>query len=139
MRGIHRLTSKAVVATPSSSNELQIHTIRHIWKFSEQPTERTDRVEGRKLVESYRLVRLITNGQIVKKYWKFNQKLVSITLSTHGKLNLNMRKNLVKLSYFQLQNCQSTKESTQVFVYIFGKLARNHGITCTKMYALRPT
>ena len=31
------------------------------------------------------------------------------------------------------------KVHTQVFVYIFGKLARNHGITCTKMYALKTT
>ena len=56
-------------------------------------------------------------------------------MSKQGEPSLNMQKNLVKWSYFQkystsklAQVTDHIKESTQLDVYIFRKMARNHSI-----------
>ena len=61
-------------------------------------------------VTSYKihiLVRLITNGQIVKNlYLKFNKNLVTITLSAHGQSTKESLKKVLKFLFIFLVNWQ---------------------------------
>ena len=82
------MTSKAVVATPSSSKELQIQYVTYGNFPNSLLRGQTELREGNLSKPFSEVDNKLPNSK--KKYLKFNQKLVTITLtqslSTHGKL-----------------------------------------------------